>query len=160
MNQRRYFLNIASGYSRGKRGMERETSCAYGTPRKGRELSHEVTRPRLRAERCKTERLPGVNDIRQLPRPQKPLLCICRSVRHTPSGRFQRKRFRVSLSLESEQATSNVRPSSPLFDVFGGVSITPLPLQVHSLRTDILRNKFQTASQNNVPWRERGSRLP
>ena len=58
--------------------MERETGCAYGTPRKGRELSHEVTRPQLRAERRKTERLPGVNDVRQLPRPQKPLLCICR----------------------------------------------------------------------------------
>ena len=57
-------------------------------PRKGRELSHEVTRPQLRAERRKTERLPGVNDVRQLPRPQKPLLCICRSVRHAPSGRF------------------------------------------------------------------------
>ena len=78
MNQRRYFLNIASGYSRGRRGMERETGCAYRTPRKGRELSHEVTRPQLRAERRKTERLPEVNDIRQLPLPQKPLRCICR----------------------------------------------------------------------------------
>ena len=77
--------------------MERETGCAHGTPRMGRELSHEVTRPQLRAERRKTERLPEVNDVRQLPRPQKPLLYICRSVRHTPSGRFQWKRFRVSL---------------------------------------------------------------
>ena len=86
--------------------MERETGCAYGTPRMGRELSHEVTRPQLRAEQRETERLPEVNDVRQLPRPQKPLLCICRSVRHTPPRRFQRKRFRVSLQLESEQVAS------------------------------------------------------
>ena len=58
--------------------MERETGCAHGTPRKGRELSHRVTRPRLRAEQRETERLPEVNDVRQLPRPQKPLLYICR----------------------------------------------------------------------------------